>query len=152
MRARWPLPSARKTLDEGLKSPVGLHFQIRDTGIGIPKSKTKNIFKAFSQLGTTRNSSQRGTGLGLVIAGELVEMMGGKICVESKAGVGTTFHFTVQFAPGPIKTKDHKTTEATSEHSARSKTQWNTTPKSTPHSPGRRRIYQSDPGSHGIDT
>jgi signal transduction histidine kinase/ActR/RegA family two-component response regulator len=77
-----------------------LHFQVRDTGIGIPNAKIKNIFKAFTQVVTTRDSAQRGTGLGLVIAGELVEMMGGKICVESKAGIGTTFYFTVGFAPG----------------------------------------------------
>ena len=146
------LTVSQKDLNEGLKNPVELHFQIRDTGIGIPKTKTKNIFKAFSQLGTTRNSSQRGTGLGLVIAGELVEMMGGKIYVESKTGVGTTFHFTVQFAPGPIETEDHKTDRGHLSTFSRSKTQWKTTPYSTPHSPGGRRIYQSDPGSHGIGT
>jgi signal transduction histidine kinase/ActR/RegA family two-component response regulator len=115
------LAVSQKDLNKGVENSVELHFQIRDTGIGIPKTKTKNIFKAFSQLSTTRNSSQRGTGLGLVIAGELVEMMGGKICVESKAGVGTTFHFTVKFAPGPIKTQDHKNSEITSRHSAGAK-------------------------------
>ena len=63
---------------------VNLLFQIRDTGIGIPNDEINNVFKAFSQLGTTRDSNLRGTGLGLVIAAELVEMMGGKICVESR--------------------------------------------------------------------
>jgi len=84
----------------GPNSPVDLRFQVRDTGIGIPKAKIKNIFKAFSQIGTSQISNQRGTGLGLVIAGELVEMMGGEICVESTPGVGTAFYFTVRFSPG----------------------------------------------------
>jgi signal transduction histidine kinase/CheY-like chemotaxis protein len=78
---------------------IDLHFQIRDTGIGIPKKKINNIFKPFSQLTTSQNANQRGTGLGLVIAGELVEMMGGKIHVESIPGVGTTFHFSIEFSP-----------------------------------------------------
>lgn len=78
------------------KDTVHLHFQVTDTGIGIPEDKIDNVFKVFSQLGTTRDSNNRGTGLGLVIAAELVEMMGGKICVESLPGVGTTFHFTIK--------------------------------------------------------
>jgi signal transduction histidine kinase/CheY-like chemotaxis protein len=88
----------------GQDSPVELCFQIRDTGIGIPKEKIDNIFKAFSQLSSSRKSNQRGTGLGLVIAGELVEMMGGKICVKSTPEVGTTFYFTVQFPLAPEET------------------------------------------------
>ncbi len=89
-------------------NPVELNFQIKDTGIGIPKTKIKNIFKAFSQLVTTRNTNQRGTGLGLVIAGELVEMMGGKIAVSSKLGVGTTFSFTIRFPLGLTETPARK--------------------------------------------
>lgn len=75
-----------------------LHFQIQDTGIGIPADKIDDVFKSFSQLSTTRDSNNRGTGLGLVIAAELTKMMGGKIDVESEPGVGTTFHFTLAFA------------------------------------------------------
>lgn len=97
--------------DDGQRDGLDLHFQIRDTGIGIPKAKTKNIFKAFSQLTTTRSSSQRGTGLGLVIASELVEMMGGKILVDSEQGVGTTFHFTIRFASGQNKSIARQTSE-----------------------------------------
>jgi signal transduction histidine kinase/ActR/RegA family two-component response regulator len=99
-----------KELQAGQSTPVELHFQVRDTGIGIPNAKINNIFKAFSQVVTTRDSAQLGTGLGLVIAGELVEMMGGKICVESKAGIGTTFYFTVQFAPGATAVTEDKIT------------------------------------------
>jgi CheY-like chemotaxis protein len=102
-------------------SPVNLHFQVRDTGIGIPETKIKSIFKAFSQLSTSRKSTQRGTGLGLVIAGELVEMMGGKICVKSKPEVGTTFSFTVQFTVPAAETIVAKESETASSNSARAK-------------------------------
>jgi signal transduction histidine kinase/CheY-like chemotaxis protein len=80
---------------------LDLHFQIKDTGIGIPQDDIANVFKSFNQLGTTRDSNHQGTGLGLVIAAELVEMMGGKICVESNPGVGTTFYFTARFPLAP---------------------------------------------------
>ncbi len=86
-----------------------LNFQIIDTGIGIPADKLDVVFKAFSQLGTTRNSNHRGTGLGLVIAAELVEIMGGKISVESEPGVGTTFSFTICFSLSPPVSLLHKT-------------------------------------------
>ncbi len=79
---------------------INLLFQIRDTGVGIPREEISNVFKAFSQLDTTRDANHRGTGLGLVIAAELVEMMGGKICVESEPGVGTIFYFSVRFPLG----------------------------------------------------
>lgn len=78
-------------------SAIELDFLVKDTGIGIPKNQISEVFKAFSQLGTTRDSSNRGTGLGLVIAAELVEIMGGKIFVESSQGVGTTFQFSLRF-------------------------------------------------------
>jgi signal transduction histidine kinase/CheY-like chemotaxis protein len=80
---------------------VDLHFQVKDTGIGIPENDIANVFKSFNQLATNRDSNHRGTGLGLVIAAELVEMMGGKICVESNPGVGTTFYFTARFPLAP---------------------------------------------------
>jgi len=81
--------------------PIELRFQVKDTGIGIPEEEIANVFKSFRQLGTTRDSNHRGTGLGLVIAAELVEMMGGKICVESNPGVGTTFYFSAFFPLAP---------------------------------------------------
>lgn len=89
-----------------LQNQIHLLFQIKDTGIGIPRKEITNIFKAFSQLDTTRDSSHRGTGLGLVIAAELVEMMGGKICAESEPGVGTTFYFSVRFPLGGAAGKE----------------------------------------------
>ena len=80
----------------GGENLVALHFQITDTGIGIPADKIPFVFTAFSQLGTTRNSNHRGTGLGLVIAAQLVEMMGGHIDITSQVGVGSTFFFTLR--------------------------------------------------------
>jgi signal transduction histidine kinase/CheY-like chemotaxis protein len=82
---------------------VELDFLIKDTGIGIPENEISNVFKAFSQISTTRNSNNRGTGLGLVIAAELVEIMGGKISVTSKHGVGTCFQFAICFSPCEAK-------------------------------------------------
>ncbi|MGB3223036.1 MAG: response regulator [Desulforhopalus sp.] len=101
--------------------PVDLHFRIQDTGIGIPQEKIHNIFQPFSQLVSTRNSHQRGTGLGLVIAGELVEMMGGKISVESQPGVGTSFYFTIRFTPGADDSLFHTTTTEKPPNPARDK-------------------------------
>jgi len=92
----------------GQDGPIDLLFEVRDTGIGIAKEKINNIFKAFSQVGTNTNSDQRGTGLGLVISGELVEMMGGKICVESEPGVGTAFYFSIRFSPGQAAVDSRK--------------------------------------------
>lgn len=103
-----------RSQDQGQSELVELHFQIRDTGIGIPQDKIKNIFKAFSQLGPSQSSNQRGTGLGLVIAGELVEMMGGKIGVESTPEVGTTFYFTICFPLGSTEAPSLKTSANTS--------------------------------------
>ncbi len=78
-------------------SGVVLQFSVRDSGIGIPVEKQKTIFEAFTQADSSMNRRYGGTGLGLAIASRLVEMMGGKIWVESEPGVGTTFYFTAHF-------------------------------------------------------
>ncbi len=83
---------------EPIDSQVHLCFEVTDTGIGIPHDKIDKVFKEFSQLGTTRNSNNYGTGLGLVIAAEMVEMMGGRIVVDSIFGVGSKFSFTLPFS------------------------------------------------------
>ena len=81
-----------KTFEDGR---VELTFTVKDTGIGIPADKLEKLFKAFSQVDSSTTRKYGGTGLGLVICEKLVKMMGGEIKVESEAGTGTTFLFTI---------------------------------------------------------
>jgi len=76
-------------------NPVVLRFAVRDTGIGVPPDKQKLIFEPFVQADGSMTRQFGGTGLGLTIASRLVEMMGGRIWLESEPGRGSTFQFNV---------------------------------------------------------
>jgi PAS domain S-box-containing protein len=71
-------------------------FSVRDSGIGIPKDKMDMLFQPFSQVEATISSHRGGTGLGLAISKRLVDLMGGKIWVESEQGKGSIFSFTIE--------------------------------------------------------
>ncbi len=80
---------------------VILEFTVRDTGIGIPPDRLDRLFKAFSQVDSSTTRKYGGTGLGLAICQRLTELMGGGIRVESAAGQGSAFIFTLQTEAAP---------------------------------------------------
>ncbi|EMI56942.1 sensory box sensor histidine kinase/response regulator [Rhodopirellula sallentina SM41] len=90
-----------ETLDD---DEAVLHVTVRDTGIGIAKEKQEKIFEAFSQADASTTRRFGGTGLGLTISARLIQMMDGKVWVESELGVGTTFHFYVKLGVSPDQT------------------------------------------------
>ncbi len=76
---------------------VRLHISVSDTGIGIPADKVEQIFHPFEQADSSTTRRFGGTGLGLAISRQLVEMMHGRIWIDSEVGRGSTFHFTAEF-------------------------------------------------------
>lgn len=79
-----------------------IHFEVRDTGIGIPKDKKEKIFEAFSQADISVTRKYGGTGLGLTISSEFVKLMGGKLKMESEEGKGSRFFFTLELEEIPV--------------------------------------------------
>ncbi len=87
----------RVAKDGEVNGKVRLHFSFTDTGEGVPAEKVEAIFKAFAQGDSSATRKYGGMGLGLTVSSKLVEMMGGRMWVESEVGTGSTFHFTATF-------------------------------------------------------
>lgn len=100
--------------------PLRLHFSVQDTGVGIAQEHLARIFEPFMQL--EDGKTQQGSGLGLAISQQHVELLGGRLEVESEAGAGSTFHFEIPVTLG----------EGKGESSIRLQTKAATTPGSAP--------------------
>jgi signal transduction histidine kinase/CheY-like chemotaxis protein len=89
-----------------------LHVRVVDTGIGIPADKQDLVFEPFAQADGSATRLFGGTGIGLTLSSRLVRMMGGRLWLDSRPGVGTTFHFTVRFGAVHHSAPPRRATEA----------------------------------------
>jgi two-component system sensor histidine kinase/response regulator len=90
-------PDAPRPVTGGPWPHQGVRFSVSDTGIGIPADKQQKVFQAFEQEDNSTKRKHGGSGLGLTIATRLVDLMGGRITVESAPGSGSTFRFSASF-------------------------------------------------------
>lgn len=86
-----------RRVESGTPNRTRIHFQVKDSGIGVTNEQKSKIFESFSQADTSITRKYGGTGLGLTISSRFVELMGGKLDLESEPGSGTTFFFTLEF-------------------------------------------------------
>ena len=87
----------------GLSGEKQIHIAVQDTGIGIEASKLDRLFQSFSQVDASTTRKFGGTGLGLAISKRLSELLGGRMWVESQAGVGSNFQFTIPYEAAPAQ-------------------------------------------------
>jgi len=118
--------NAVKYTNEGLielgysQSSDVLEFFVKDTGIGIPKNRQAAIFERFIQADISNKMAQQGAGLGLSITKAYVEVLGGRIRVESETGKGSVFYFTLPYKtvpPGIVTNDSESFADSDSEHS-----------------------------------
>lgn len=86
-----------------------MHFEVRDTGVGIAKEDQGRVFRSFEQASGANSFKHQGTGLGLSISSRLVQMMGSEIRLDSEPGKGSTFSFTVSLQPGEERSPECQT-------------------------------------------
>jgi len=101
---------AEVALESRERDGVVLHFRVRDTGVGVAPDNVARIFESFTQEDGSTTRQYGGTGLGLAISSRLVNLMGGRIWLESELGRGSEFHFAVRLreAPAPEGSRDWK--------------------------------------------
>jgi PAS domain S-box-containing protein len=102
--SQLPMPPIIK-----LENTLFLQFYIKDTGIGIPANRQEAIFERFIQADITDKMARQGAGLGLAITKSYIEMLGGRIWVESQEDVGSTFYFTLPYNSKPVEKTIGKT-------------------------------------------
>ncbi len=103
--------SVRQT--DNWEKKVRIEFSVSDTGIGIPKERTKTIFESFTQASGSTKRLYGGTGLGLTISKQLTQLQGGELWLDSEEGQGSTFYVALEFGKG--EGKDLKAVETVSE-------------------------------------
>ena len=91
---------------------VTFDFEVTDTGIGMSTEQQLNIFEAFSQADNSTTRNYGGTGLGLTISYQLVEMLGGTLKVESEPGIGSSFYFSLTFSLPKTVTEPHRSNQS----------------------------------------
>jgi two-component system, sensor histidine kinase and response regulator len=99
----WVLLSVFTRQGIGADGTQAIEFRVRDTGVGIPSDKLEHIFTPFSQADESITRKFGGTGLGVSICNDLVQLMGGRLNVESTFGEGSTFHFSLQMPVAAVQ-------------------------------------------------